>query len=610
MTARKTITIIVLDQSGLALARKLAEQIPGAEIHGLSTRVAADIGFTATAAHLRKLFAAGHSIIGIMAAGILIRALAPAIADKRTEPPVIALSGDGASVVPLLGGHHGANALAQRIAKALRTRAAVTTAGDVTLGLALDEPPPGYSLVNPKTAKAVAAALLAGEPARIVVEAGDAAWLKEARLKTSAKARITLRVTDKTAKPDKLELVYHPRTLALGVGCERGAAPKELIGLARRILKAQGLAPQSIACVVSLDLKADEAAVHALASDLGVPARFFTAARLERETPRLKTPSQVVFKAVGCHGVAEGAALAAAGARGQLILLKTAAKRATVAIARAPKIVEGEIVGAAQGRLDIVGLGPGDAAYLTPDAREALLQATDAVGYDLYLDLAGDLIAAARRHALPLGAEEARVKLALDLAAKGSRVALISSGDPGIYAMGAPLFEMLERMNKPAWNRVAIHVRPGVSAMQMAAARAGAPLGHDFCAISLSDLLTPRAAIEQRLHAAASGDFVVALYNPVSLRRRELIIVARDILMTARGPDTPVLLAHDLGRPTEKLQIIALKNLRAESAGMTTLVMIGASTSKTMKRGAQDWLYTPRGYAMKHMPKKSHRAKA
>ena len=591
------IALVVLDQGGLALARKLQKTLPDAQVHGLSPRVKADVGFTATLAHLGKLFADGHTIVGVMAAGILIRALAPLLADKRAEPPVIALSADGKSVVPLLGGHHGANALALHMAKTLKARAAITTAGDVAFGLALDEPPVGYSLANPKAAKAIAAALLAGEPARIV---GDAPWLKTAKLKTSSKARVTLRVTDQATKPGKLELVYHPRSLALGIGCERGASAKELIALVRKMLKAQALAPESVACVVSLDLKADEAAVHALAADLGVPARFFTAAKLERETPRLKNPSKVVFKAVGCHGVAEGAALAAVGPRGSLILPKTASKRATVAIARAAKIIDGEAVGMAQGRLDIVGLGPGDAAYLTPDARAALLQATDAVGYDLYLDLAGDLIAGATRHALPLGAEEKRVALALNLAAEGKRVALISSGDPGIYAMGAPLFEMLERADKPAWNRVAIHVRPGISAMQMAAARSGAPLGHDFCAISLSDLLTPRDAIEQRLRAAAAGDFVVALYNPASLRRRELILVARDILMAARGPETPVLLAHDLGRPSEKLQTIALKDLRAESAGMTTLVMIGASSSKTMKRGTQAWLYTPRGYAVKH----------
>lgn len=590
------IVFVVLDQGGLALARKLAKSFPRSKVHGLSSRVKADVGFTSATTHLRKLYAEGHSIVGICAAGILIRALAPLLSDKRAEPPVIALSADGSAVVPLLGGHHGANDLARDIAKLLKTTAAVTTAGDVTLGLALDEPPAGYSLANPATAKAVAAALIAGEPVKIV---GDAPWLKKAKLKTSAKARVTLRETDQAAKPGKLELVYHPRTLALGVGCERNADPKELIALVRKSLKAAKLAPESVACVVSLDLKADEAAVHALAADLGVPARFFTAARLERETPRLKNPSKIVFKAVGCHGVAEGAALAAVGPRGALILPKTASKRATVAIARAPKIIDGESVGTPQGRLDIVGLGPGDAAYLTPDARAALEQATDAVGYDLYLDLAGDHIAQAERHALPLGAEEKRAAFALDLAAKGKRVALISSGDPGIYAMAAPLFELLERADKPAWNRVAVTVRPGLSAMQMAAARSGAPLGHDFCAISLSDLLTPREAIEKRLRAAAMGDFVVALYNPVSLRRRELIVLARDILMTARGPDTPVLLAHDLGRPTEKLQTIALKNLRAESAGMTTLVMIGASSTKRMTRGVNDWLYTPRGYAVK-----------
>ena len=590
------IAFVVLDQAGLALARKLAKAFPHAQVHGLAARVKADVTFASTIAHLRQLFATGHSIVGICAAGILIRALAPLLADKRREPPVVAVSANGSAVVPLLGGHHGANDLARDIAKLLKTEAAVTTAGDIAFGLALDEPPAGYTLANPRSAKAVAAALIAGEPAKVV---GHAPWLKQAKLKTSAKARVTLRVSDEAAKPGKLELLYHPRTLALGVGCERGAAAKELIALARKGLKSAKLAPESVACVVSLDLKADEAAVHALAADLGVPARFFPATRLERETPRLKNPSKVVFKAVGCHGVAEGAALAASGPRGELLLAKTASKRATIAIARSPKIIDGDSVGKPQGRLDIVGLGPGDAAYLTPDARAALTEATDAVGYDLYLDLAGDLIATAERHALPLGAEEKRAAFALDLAAKGRRVALISSGDPGIYAMAAPLFEMLERANKPVWNRVAIQVRPGLSAMQLAAARAGAPLGHDFCAISMSDLLTPRAAIEARLRAAAAGDFVVALYNPVSLRRRELILVARDILMAARGPETPVLLAHDLGRPTERLQTIPLKALRAESAGMTTLVMIGASSIKRMTRGVKDWLYTPRGYAVK-----------
>jgi cobalt-precorrin 5A hydrolase/precorrin-3B C17-methyltransferase len=599
-----TPAIVTLSHGGFELARRIAPHVPGSEIHGLVKRVPqADVTFDAAADHLRALFAAHRPIIAVMAAGIVIRALAPLLSDKRREPPVIAVSDDGASIVPLLGGHSGANQFARDIAHATGGTAAVTTAGDVRLGVALDEPPIGYRLANPQTAKRVTAALLSGQPAEFHIEAGDGLWLKGSRIKQAKGAKLVLRVTDCAAKPRANELVYHPATLALGVGCERNASPKELATLVRRVLKQAKLAPESIAGVFSLDLKSDEAAVLQLADSLGVPARFFTAKRLERETPRLANPSDTVFRAVGCHGVAEAAALAAAGPRGELVVAKTASRRATVAIARAPKIIDMTRAGSTPGRLDVVGLGPGDPAWLTPEAKEALTHASDVVGYGLYLDLAGDLIASARRHEAPLGAEEKRARKALDLASQGKRVALISSGDPGIYALATLVFELIERKPKTAWQRVAVQVMPGISAMQAAAARAGAPLGHDFCAISLSDLLTPWPVIEQRLRGAAAGDFVVALYNPVSARRRDHIVKARDILLGSRAPDTPVLLAHDLGRTAERIEMIPLRALTADHADMTTLVMIGSSTTRKITHGGRERLYTPRGYAAKRRKK-------
>lgn len=597
--------IVTLSRGGFELARRIAAHLPGAEIHGLVKRVPqADVTFDAVADHLRALFASHRPIIAVMAAGIAIRALAPLLSDKRREPPVIAVSDDGASVVPLLGGHSGANQLARRVARASGGKAAVTTAGDVRLGVALDEPPAGYRLANPQAAKRATAALLAGQPAEIRIEAGDGRWLKRSRIKQAKSAKVVLRVTDRTVKPRVDELLYHPATLALGVGCERNAAPKELAALVRRVLKQAKLAPESIAGVFSLDLKSDEPAVLQLAETLGVPGRFFTASRLERETPCLANPSATVFRAVGCHGVAEAAALAAVGRRGKLVVEKTASRRATVAIARAPRIIDASRIGFTPGRLAVVGLGPGDPAWLTPEAKEALIDASDVVGYGLYLDLAGDLIANARRHEAPLGAEEKRARKALDLASRGKRVALISSGDPGIYALATLVFELIEREAKPAWRRVAVQVMPGISAMQAAAARAGAPLGHDFCAISLSDLLTPWSVIEQRLQGAATGDFVVALYNPVSARRRDHIVKARDILLASRAADTPVLLAHDLGRAAERIEMIPLRALTADHADMTTLVMIGSSTTRKITHGGRERLYTPRGYAAKHRTKK------
>ncbi|MCH8139213.1 MAG: precorrin-3B C(17)-methyltransferase, partial [Proteobacteria bacterium] len=192
----------------------------------------------------------------------------------------------------------------------------------------------------------------------------------------------------------------------------------------------------------------------------------------------------------------------------------------------------------------------------------------------------------------------ARVRAALDLAARGRVVALVSSGDAGIYALAALVFELLDTEDRPAWNRIGISIAPGISAMQAAAAKAGAPLGHDFCAISLSDLLTPWADIARRLGAAGEGDFVIALYNPVSARRRHQIEAARDILLRSRDRETPVLIARNLARLGEEVRIIPLADLGPDDADMTTLVLIGNSRTRLMTRGQRRWLYTPRGYGV------------
>jgi len=290
--------------------------------------------------------------------------------------------------------------------------------------------------------------------------------------------------------------------------------------------------------------------------------------------------------------------LAAAGAEAELIVAKRKSANATCAIARADQAIDADETGQARGRLHIIGIGPGDPALLTGEARAALAAADEVVGYSLYLNLLGPMIAAKRRHAFPIGAEAARARAALDLAAQGRVVALVSSGDAGIYALASLVFELLDGEDRPAWNRVPISILPGISAMQAAAAKAGAPLGHDFCAISLSDLLTPWAEIERRLGAAGEGDFVVALYNPVSARRRHQIEAARDILLRSRSPETPVLIARNLGRAGEEVRIIPLADLGPNDADMTTLVLIGNSRTRLITRGQRRWLYTPRGYGV------------
>ena len=593
--------ILTLGPRSAVLAERLRAALPGSTVHAPTCAgCPADVRFVKAADHLRALFSEGRPILGVCAAGILIRALAPLLGDKRREPAVVAVAEDGSAVVPLLGGHRGANALAREVAHALGIAPAITTAGDARFALALDDPPPGWRLAEPERAKAFMARLLEGEPARLTVEAGDAAWLGESSLPLSDAARLELLVTHRTAAPAPDRLVYHPPVLALGVGAEHGASPEALYDLAHAILAEAGLSPLAVACVVSLDLKAAEPAVHALAARLGVPARFFPAERLLEETDRLTARSEIVFRETGCWGVAEGAALAAAGPEGRLLVPKRKGERVTLAVARAGHDLDATRIGRPQGRLAIVGLGPGGLPWRTVEAERLLQEAEELVGYGLYLDLVGSVGRDKPHHAFPLGAETERCRFALQRAAEGRIVALICSGDPGIYALATLVFELLERAADPAWARVAVTVSPGVSALQAAAARAGAPLGHDFCAISLSDLLTPAAAIERRLKAAAEGDFVVALYNPVSARRRDLLARARDLLLEHRPPTTPVILARNLGRTGESLRLVTLDSLTVDQCDMLTTVLVGSRTSRRVPRlHGPDWVFTPRGYEVR-----------
>jgi cobalt-precorrin 5A hydrolase/precorrin-3B C17-methyltransferase len=605
MSARPA--IVMLGPSGLKVAKRVAAAIPDADLYAPSQRMSAEPGLSLYrdfASTLQDLFTGGRPIVALCSSGIVIRVLAPLLGDKQSEPPVVAVAEDGSVVVPLLGGHHGANRLARRIAVTLDCPAAITTAGDARFQLALDDPPPGWRVRNPETAKTIVSALLEGRDVVLTVEAARPLWLTAGGAPFADRGELEVRITDRADPGAATRLVIHPKVLALGVGCERGAEPDEVIDLATRTLARHDLAPGAVACVVSLDLKAAEPAIHTLGAQLGAPARFFPASRLEVETPRLANPSAEVFALTGCHGVAEGAALAAVGPEGELVVAKTKSARATCAIARAPAPLDPDRVGRPQGRLAIVGLGPGSADWRSPEASALLDDAEDWVGYAGYLELiTPPPWRRVRRHVFALGEEEARVRRALDLAAGGRRVALISSGDPGIYAMAALAFELLERDDEPAWQRVAVVVSPGISALQAAAARAGAPLGHDFCAISLSDLLTPWAEIERRLKAAAAGDFVTVLYNPASGRRRQGLARALEILRPARPPDTPCVHARNLGRPGEMLAVAPLTEFDPSAVDMLSLLIVGSSRTRIFATpDGRSVVYTPRGYPLADRP--------
>ena len=442
--------LVTLGPGGVDLARRLRAVLPGSQIHGLVGRTGdVDLSFSETPAYLRKLFAEGVPIVGICAAGILIRALAPLLADKGAEPPVVCVAEDGSSVVPLLGGHHGANDLARTIAASTGGTAAITTASDVRYGFAIDDPPPGWRVVNPDAAKDVAAALLAGDPVALHIEAGDAGWLTESNAPFSEHGSHAIWVTDRADVDLSAALVLRPPVLAVGVGCERGVSSEEVIGLVEQTLEAHVLSTDAVACVTSIDIKADEAAVHAVAEKLGVAVRFFTAEELNAEAPRLMNPSERVYREVGCPGVAEGSALAAAGPEAALIVEKTRSQRATCAIARAPAGISPRVVGRPRGHLTVIGIGPGTEEWRTPEVTRVLADVTDVVGYELYLNLIKDDLVGKVRHTSNLSEEEARVRKALELAADGRSVALVSSGDAGMYGLAALVFEPARQREQP-----------------------------------------------------------------------------------------------------------------------------------------------------------------
>ena len=272
-----------------------------------------------------------------------------------------------------------------------------------------------------------------------------------------------------------------------------------------------------------------------------------------------------------------------------------------VALALAALAVDPNTIGRARGRLTVIGLGPGSADLMVPAARTALNEATDILGYDTYVKMAGPLRAGQRVHGTDNREEMQRARHAFELASEGRSVVMVSSGDPGVFAMAAAVLEALDEdaSHNPAWSAVELTIVPGVSAAMATAAQAGAPLGHDFCMLSLSDNLKPWTIIEKRLRHAAEADLVMAFYNPISRARPWQLDKALDIVREYRAAGTLVVLGRDVGRPGGTRRTLTLGELRSSDVDMRTMVIVGSSTTRRFGKGTDDgdeWVYTPRWY--------------
>jgi cobalt-precorrin 5A hydrolase/precorrin-3B C17-methyltransferase len=379
-------------------------------------------------------------------------------------------------------------------------------------------------------------------------------------------------VSDRLAPWPRPALVYRPPSLVVGVGCSRGAPAGEILDLVDAALAGAGLAPASVATLASVEAKRDEPGLARAAAERGWPLRFHPAAELAAVP--VPNPSAAAAHAVGTPSVAEAAALA--GGRAELVVPKRKSAMVTVAVARTRP----------RGRLYLVGTGPGDAALLPPAARDALARCQLVVGLDRYVEQVGGFLRPGTRVAASaVGGEVERARLALAEAADGAAVALVSGGDAGVYGMASPALA-------EAGAEVEVVGVPGVTAALAAAALLGAPLGHDHCSISLSDLLTPWEVVRRRIRAAAEGDFVVCFYNPRSAGRDWQLAEARLLLLEHRKPDTPVGVVTDAWRPGQRVALTTLGDLDVGAVGMTTTVVVGS----TLTRVVAGRMVTPRGY--------------
>ncbi|NEQ96210.1 MAG: precorrin-3B C(17)-methyltransferase [Cyanothece sp. SIO2G6] len=565
-------------------------------------------------------------IVFVLTVGAVVRLIAPLLTQKTHDPGVVAIDETGTFVVSLSGGHQGgADALARECAAILGVTPVITSASGQQNLPSLDclGTPYGWQQ-GAGDWITVAAAMTQGQSIHVTQTCGSSLWQQTllpnhpftfARVQNSKskiqnpKSKIQnssppqLWVSDQLPPVSEVPTIsWHPRTLWIGLGCERNTDASLIETSLRQLLQDQGLAWEAIAGLATIDIKQDESAFQHLAQQYSWPIRYFTAAQLH--TQSVPNPSEVVAQSVGTPSVAEAAALLAATLattpglhsptsplpHSLLVpkqVFKSTQGACTIAIARAQQEYNPRL-----GHLYLIGSGPGALSQLTAAARTALLRCDVVIGYGLYLDLLRPLFHPNQViESSQITQEVQRAERAVTLAQQGLTVGMVSSGDCGIYGMAGLVLECLAQ-NQWDGQIPSIEVMPGITALQAIAARVGAPLMHDFCAISLSDLLTPWPVIEQRLDAAAQADFVVALYNPRSKTRLQGIEIALGIMKKWRSPRTPVAIARSLYREGESIQCLILDQLDVTTIDMLTVVLIG-NASTFLHAGK---MITPRGY--------------
>jgi cobalt-precorrin 5A hydrolase / precorrin-3B C17-methyltransferase len=561
------IGVIAVTAAGREAARRLAAAWPDITLYdGPAARA------------LPEAFGNCDAVVAMLAVGATVRLIAPLLRGKREDPAVVCVDEACRYAVPVLGGHAaGANDLARRVAAVLGAEPVITTATDAVGATALDELA-GFAVEPGSDVAGVTKAILGGE--RVTLTA-DETWPLPALPGNVVPAGepepgiAAIIVTDRgSIEAAERLVVLRPPSLAVGAGSSRGVDAAEAGRLIDEVLGELGVSRLAVRALATAELKADEPGLLQAARERGWRVETFTAQALAGVA--VPNPSEVVRAAVGTPSVAEAAALLAAGPGAGLIAPKRASAHATVAVARARP----------RGRLAVIGIGPGARDLLTPRAAAELRRSSVVVGLDQYIEQIADVLRPGTRVlASGLGSEQERAETAVTHARAGHSVALIGSGDAGIFAMASPALDLAD-------DTFDVTGVPGVTAALAAASVLGAPLGHDHVMISLSDLHTPWDVIERRVSAAAAADLVVCFYNPASPRRTWQLPKALSILAAHLPPSTPVGWVRDASRTGQSSGVCSLASFEVAVADMRTLVIVGSSRTRLVA----GMMVTPREY--------------
>ena len=609
--------ILYFTHTGSVLAAKLAREL--ARVANVTYASGKGCCKEWTAEHFRK----GNVLVYIGACGIAVRAVAPHIGSKETDPAVIVIDEKGENVIPILAGHlGGANEWARKIAELTKGKAVLTTATDVNGIFAVDLFAKENQLLigDLKKAARFTASLLEEGKASVVTprkyadviqfEDGIPAELKAYNLPDEQLAGqhgenvalITPDVEPSTNPDASLRLI--PRCVILGMGCRKGKSYEELRDFAEGTLQELGLDREAVCAIASIDVKKEEPGLVSLAADLGVPLQTFSAEELEKAELENWTfaESDRVREHVGTGNVCERAA-AAAGAE-KILRGKTAKDGMTICVGMRPVELWWQPEDSSRrndpkGHLFVVGIGPGNPEGMTGQAAAALESSDTIIGYSVYNDLVKPYYPDKRYLTTPMTGEEARCRMAIEEARAGHTVALICSGDPGVYGMAGLVLELAGNEKEDGRScgtdidlGFDIEIISGVTAALSGAALLGAPLVHDFAVISLSDRLTPWEKIEKRLRAAAEADLCIVLYNPSSRGRKEHLHRAAQILAEQVPQNRVCGIADRIGREGEKTRVMTLGELAEAETDMFSTVFVGNSSTKRLGNR----MVTPRGY--------------